>query len=78
MGNLETLQKITGLTRADMEECMRKVRENCAKREFCPHHEFVANVPRFGQYTCKNCGCEEDVSFVAGYEQGLKHGSCDA
>lgn len=74
MDNIEKLQEITGLSRSDMEKCMEKVKENRAKRDSCKRHEFVAGVPRFGKYTCKNCGCVEDSSFVVGYEQGLKHG----
>ena len=54
-------------------EIMQKINENTKKREQCKHHEFEAGS-RLGKYKCKNCGCEEEGSFVLGYEQGLKHG----
>ena len=53
-------------------EIMQQINENNLKRDNCKKHEFVEGS-RFGRYRCKNCGCEENVGFVLGYEQGLKH-----
>lgn len=51
------------------------INENNAKEASCNLHEFerikINNLPK---YRCKNCGCEEDVSFVKGYQRGLEHG----
>ena len=52
---------------------MQQINENTTKREACQHHEFEPGS-RLGRYRCKNCGCEEESSFVLGYEQGVKHG----
>ena len=53
-------------------EIMQQINENNLKRDNCKKHEFVEGS-RFGRYRCKNCGCDENVGFVLGYEQGLKH-----
>lgn len=54
-------------------EIMRQINENTEKRNSCKHHEFEPGS-RLGKYRCIKCGCEEEISFVLGYEQGLKHG----
>jgi hypothetical protein len=48
------------------------VNENTARRESCTGHEFE-QTERIGRYKCKNCGCEQDVSYVLGYRDAIKH-----
>ena len=52
---------------------MEDINENTRKRESCTLHEFERGS-RLGRYRCKNCGCEEDGTFVLGYKQGIEHG----
>ena len=54
-------------------EIMQQINNNIMKRNSCKIHEFKRGSR--SMYRCKNCGCEEDSSFVAGYMQGLKHGN---
>lgn len=49
------------------------VQQNRRRREKCTIHDFVESK-RIGKYKCKNCGCEEDSSFVIAYNQGIEHG----
>lgn len=53
-------------------EIMEKINENYRRRESCMRHDF--DVSRFApKYRCKNCGCEESIEYIKGYEDGLKH-----
>ena len=52
---------------------MQAINENTQKREGCTLHEFEPGS-MLGKYKCKNCGCEEETTFVLGYKQGLEHG----
>ena len=52
-------------------DIMKKINENNLKEENCILHEFVRGST--GEYVCKNCGCEEDGTFVSGYLRGLEH-----
>lgn len=63
--------KSRGLSSAQI-EIMKEINENELKRDNCKKHDFVRGS-RLGKYRCKNCGCEENVEFVLGYRQGLKH-----
>ena len=53
-------------------DIMKKINENRLKEENCILHEFVRGS-RIGKHVCKNCGCEEDGTFVSGYLRGLEH-----
>lgn len=65
------------LTEKDKEvfrQIQAEVRESRLKREACTLHNFERCKAKPWKWICSNCGCEEDVSFVVGYQQGLKHG----
>ena len=48
------------------------VNENTRRRESCTGHDF--DVTKFAvKHRCKNCGCEESIEYIKGYEDGLKH-----
>lgn len=52
---------------------MEKVNENKRKRESCTGHDFEKPVTIKTKYHCKNCGCEEGIEYIKGYEDGIKH-----
>ena len=48
------------------------INENTRRRESCTSHDF--DVTKFAvKHRCKNCGCEESIEYIKGYEDGLKH-----
>ena len=53
-------------------EIAEKINENTRLRESCPGHDF--DVTKFAlKHKCLNCGCEESIEYIKGYEDGLKH-----
>lgn len=53
-------------------EIMEKINENSRRRESCTGHNF--DVSKFApKHRCVNCGCEESIDYIKGYEDGLKH-----
>lgn len=54
-------------------EVMEKANANESKRNSCKMHEFGKDVNKYGQFTCKNCGCEENSVYVNGYNDALRH-----
>lgn len=60
-----------GLDEKSIQIC-EAINENTRKRESCIGHDF--DVTKFEhKYRCKNCGCEESIEYIKGYEDGLKH-----
>lgn len=53
---------------------LEEINKNNEKEKNCNKHDFerikIKGVPK---YRCKNCGCEESVSWVCGYNRGIQH-----
>lgn len=54
------------------------IRENRKREKSCDGHEFEkCRDDRPGRYTCKKCGCSENIEWVMGYNRGIEHGKAE-
>lgn len=73
--SLDTLSRLTGIQRTEMDKIVVEVKANQAKLVACRRHAFVViGEPRYNaRYRCANCGGEVDSSARFWYEEGRKH-----
>ena len=75
---LETISRVTGLSRPVMDEIWQKVKANQKLLEACKGHDFNLPAEQRGQLTtrwkCSRCGGIVDMQCKRWYELGLKHG----
>lgn len=81
---IETLEKVTGLKRKDMDEIFQQVKANHKLLESCPRHDFSIALDHFtkkplevattfSDWRCSNCGGWVDGAAKRWYERGLAH-----
>lgn len=75
---IETLEKVSGIKRPEMDKIFQEVKANSAALNSCSGHNFEVHTKYDSgfvrKYKCSNCGGTADAIAVSWYRKGLEHG----
>lgn len=74
----DTVSRVTGIKRKDIEEIFKQVKANQAVLDTCKGHDFSVPHRKIGQivtdWKCSKCGGTVERQCKRWYELGLRHG----
>ena len=77
MTTLETLEKVTGIKKPELDKIFQEVKANSAALNSCGFHNFEVHKKYESgfvkKYICSNCGGTADAIAVSWYKKGLEH-----